>query len=54
MSVEQGSSGMTNKTKNVCEKKLVEESEIVKSRYSPLCRQVSVLNLEIHITTHNI
>lgn len=27
---------------NVCEKKLVEESDIVKSRYSPLCRQVGV------------
>lgn len=26
---------------NVCEKKLVEESDIVRSRYSPLCRQVN-------------
>lgn len=43
MSVEQGNSEMTNNTKNVCETKLVEESKIVNSRYSPLCRQVSIL-----------
>lgn len=43
MSIEQGDSEVTDKT-NVCEKKLVEESETVKSRYSPLCRQVSVVS----------
>ena len=41
MTIEQANSNgeMTEKA-NVCEKKLVEESDIVKSRYSPLCRQV--------------
>ncbi|XP_055325147.1 facilitated trehalose transporter Tret1-like [Sitodiplosis mosellana] len=38
MTIEQGNGEMTEKA-NVCENKLVEESDIVKSRYSPLCRQ---------------
>lgn len=39
MAIEQGNSEMVDKI-NIGEKKLVEESNTVKSRYSPLCRQV--------------
>lgn len=39
MAIEQANNEITN----VYEKKLVEESDIEKSRYSPLCRQVSYL-----------
>lgn len=41
MAIEQINSEMADKV-NVLEKKLVDESNIVKSRYSPLCRQVGV------------
>lgn len=41
MTIEQTNGEMTEKA-NVYEKKLVEESVMVKSRYSPLCRQVGV------------
>lgn len=44
VNMEEGGSEMTGKA-NVCEKKLVEESETVKNRYSPLCRQVGFVLL---------
>lgn len=43
MAIEQEDISQTADKISVCEKKLVEESGTVKSRYSPLCRQVGVV-----------
>lgn len=43
MAIEQEDISQTADKISVCEKKLVEESGTVKSRYSPLCRQVGAV-----------
>lgn len=43
MVIEQEDISRTADKISICEKKLVEESGTVKSRYSPLCRQVGVV-----------